>query len=116
LNTLKYLLEEIINKHHSMFCPSDFVQSTKYKEFWANLANGEFQSGQFLRLNKFGEKIFIQTSYVPVFDLTGKVSKIVKYATDITAQKDDQIEILGVLTKTAKQLTYSANDLTFTAT
>lgn len=88
LKTLGYNLEEIKSKHHSMFCTPDYVQSSKYKEFWNKLANGEFQSDQFLRVTKSGKNVWIQASYNPVFDQNGKVFKVVKYATDITAQKE----------------------------
>ena len=85
---LGYRLEEIKGKHHSMFCAPDYVQSQKYKEFWSKLGSEEFQSDVFLRLSKAGKHVWIQASYVPVIDLTGKVFKVVKYASDVTAQKE----------------------------
>ncbi|MCX6127938.1 MAG: methyl-accepting chemotaxis protein [Proteobacteria bacterium] len=91
LKTVDYRLEEIKNKHHSMFCAPDFVQSHKYKEFWNRLANGEFQTDQYQRFGKNGKSIWLQAFYIPVLDNNGKVFKVVKYATDITAQKNAQI-------------------------
>lgn len=114
--TLDYRLDEIKNKHHSMFCLPELVQSQKYKEFWAKLAQGEFQSDQYLRLGKGGKRVWIQASYNPVFDLTGKVFKVVKYATDITVQKNAQLDLLKALTETAQQLASAAEELTATAT
>lgn len=113
--TLDYRIEEIKGKHHSMFCAPDLVQSHKYKEFWSKLALGEFQSDQFLRIAKGGRQVWIQASYNPVFDLTGKVFKVVKYATEITEQKNAQIDLLKALTETAQQLAAAAEELTATA-
>lgn len=114
--TLDYRLDEIKNKHHSMFCLPELVQSQKYKDFWSKLAQGEFQSDQYLRLGKNGKRVWIQASYNPVFDLTGKVFKVVKYATDITVQKNAQLDLLKALTETAQQLASAAEELTATAT
>lgn len=97
LRTLGYRLDKVKNKHHSMFCAPDYVQSHRYKEFWTKLANGEFQSDQFLRVAKGGKNIWIQASYNPVFDLTGRVFKVVKHATQITTQKNAQIELMKAL-------------------
>jgi len=116
LKTLNYRLDEIKNKHHSMFCNPEYVKTPKYKEFWLKLANGEFQSDQFLRVAKGGKQVWIQASYNPVFDLTGKVFKVVKYATDITAQKNAQVELIKALSETAQQLAAAAAELNATAT
>ncbi len=116
LNTMGYKLDDIKNKHHSMFCNLEFSQSTKYKEFWTKLGNGEFQSGQFLRIGRDKKQVWLQASYVPIFDLTGKVFKVVKYATEITAQKNAQIELIKALSETAQQLAAAAVELTATAT
>ncbi len=116
LATLKYRLNEIKGKHHSMFCQEDFVKSDKYRQFWRNLAEGQFQSDQYLRLAKDGKGVWIQASYVPVFDLTGKVFKVVKYATEITAQKEAQVQLVKALSETAQLLGSAATELNATAT
>jgi methyl-accepting chemotaxis protein len=86
LNTLGYSLVEIQGKHHSMFIAADQRESAAYREFWANLNRGEFQSGEYQRVGKGGRDIWIQASYNPIRDLNGKPYKVVKYATDTTAQ------------------------------
>ena len=115
IKTLGYGLDEIKNKHHSMFCVPEYVKSSSYREFWLNLAKGEFQSDQFLRIAKGGKQVWIQASYNPVFDLTGKVFKVVKYATNITEQKNAQIELIKALSETAQQLAAAAAELNATA-
>ncbi len=116
LKTLGYSLQEIKGEHHSMFCAPELSGSKEYVEFWRKLRNGAFQSDQFMRVAKSGQKVWIQASYVPVFDMTGKVFKVVKYATNITEQKTAELEVLEALIETAQQLGAAASELTATAT
>ena len=86
LGALGYSLAEIQGKHHSMFVPSEQRNGEAYRAFWANLNRGEFQSGEYERVGKGGKQIWIQASYNPIRDLNGKPCKVVKYASDTTAQ------------------------------
>ncbi len=86
LNTVGYSLDEIKGKHHRMFVPPDFASSQEYEDFWKNLAAGNYDSREYRRLGKGGKEIWIQASYNPIFDPSGKPFKVVKYATDITRQ------------------------------
>jgi methyl-accepting chemotaxis protein len=86
LGALGYSLVEIQGKHHSMFVPSEQRDGEAYRAFWANLNRGEFQSGEYERVGKGGKQIWIQASYNPIRDLNGKPCKVVKYASDTTAQ------------------------------
>jgi methyl-accepting chemotaxis protein len=81
-----YALEEIQGKHHSMFADPELAASAEYKAFWEKLNRGEFDAGEFKRLGKGGKEIWIQASYNPILDMNGKPFKVVKFATDITAQ------------------------------
>ncbi len=83
---LSYSLEEIKGKHHSMFCDPVYAASPEYRNFWADLARGEFQAGLYKRITRQGKEIYIQASYNPIFDLNNKPYKVVKYATDVTKQ------------------------------
>ncbi len=86
LGALGYALPEIQGKHHSMFMPAADRESAAYREFWMRLNRGEFQSGEYKRMGKAGKEVWIQASYNPIRDLNGKPYKVVKYATDTTAQ------------------------------
>jgi methyl-accepting chemotaxis protein len=86
LGALGYTLSEIEGKHHQMFMPAEARDSEAYRAFWAALNRGEFQSGEYERVGKGGRQIWIQASYNPIRDLNGKPYKVVKYATDTTAQ------------------------------
>jgi methyl-accepting chemotaxis protein len=86
LNALGYSLREIQGKQHSMFVDAADRDSAAYREFWVNLNAGKYQAGEFKRIGKGGREIWIQASYNPILDLNGKPFKVVKYATDTTAQ------------------------------
>ena len=87
LGALGYSLDEIKGKHHRMFCEAEFAQSAEYKNLWQQLAAGEFAAGEFKRLCKNGDEIWINASYNPVFDSDGKPLKVIKFATVVTQQK-----------------------------
>ena len=86
LKTLGYGLKEIQGKHHSLFVESDYADSAEYREFWASLAKGEYQSNEYKRIGKGGREVWIQASYNPILDLNGKPYKVVKFASDVTRQ------------------------------
>jgi methyl-accepting chemotaxis protein len=81
-----YSLAQIKGQHHSMFIEPNERNSPAYREFWAALNRGQYQAAEYKRIAKGGREIWIQASYNPIFDLNGKPYKVVKYATDITAQ------------------------------
>ena len=81
-----YAKEEIIGKHHRMFCEPEEANSTGYTEFWQKLQKGQFISSRFKRVNKFGEPIWLEATYNPVFNEQDVLYKVVKFATVITEQ------------------------------
>lgn len=94
LSALGYGADEIIGRHHSMFCAPDYANSAEYRDFWKRLAAGQFFTDQFLRFGKGGRRVFIQASYNPIFDDKGQVFKVVKFATDVT-ERMFAVEELG---------------------
>lgn len=85
LKILGYKLEEIKGKHHSIFVESAYASSSDYSDFWRRLASGQYQAGEFMRLAKNGDQIWILASYNPILDKSGKATGIVKIASDISA-------------------------------
>ncbi|KQO73720.1 PAS domain-containing methyl-accepting chemotaxis protein [Rhizobium sp. Leaf262] len=83
-NTLNYSLSEIAGKHHRLFCEPGYAASKDYADFWTRLAAGEFISDEFVRFGKNGKEVWIQAAYNPILDSSGKVVKVVKFATDVT--------------------------------
>lgn len=93
LNVMGYSESEIVGKHHSMFSEPELANSQEYKDFWAALNRGEFQSGQYKRLGKGGKEVWIEASYNPIFDTKGKPFKVVKYASDLTPRKEENAQL-----------------------
>lgn len=93
LDIVGYQLEELKGQHHRLLVDPDYAQSADYRTFWETLRRGEFLAGEFCRLGKQGQEVWIQGSYNPVLDLNGKPSKIVKFATDITAQVEQHRQL-----------------------
>ena len=94
LHAMGYSREEIIGRHHSMFCDRDYAASRDYREFWETLGTGAFIADQFTRFGKGGKRVNIQASYNPIVDRDGKVLKVVKFATDVS-ERVRVIEELG---------------------
>jgi methyl-accepting chemotaxis protein len=86
LKTLGYSLGEVKGKHHSLFVDAAFAASPEYRAFWQKLGRGEYEAAQYKRMGKGGREVWIQASYNPIFDASGKPIKVVKYATDVTEQ------------------------------
>ena len=95
LDAMGYTLAEIQGKHHGMFVDPAERGSAAYREFWARLNRGEFQAAQYKRFGKGGREIWIQASYNPILDANGKPTGVIKFATDITAEKIRSMEDAG---------------------
>src|ERR1700712_3496851 len=95
LDAVGYTLAEIQGKHHSLFVDKAERESAGYREFWARLNRGEVQAAQYKRFGKGGREIWIQASYNPILDSSGKPVGVIKFATDITAQKIQGMEDAG---------------------
>ena len=88
-----YRLSEIEGKHHRVFCDSAYTQTRDYADFWERLGAGEFETGEFRRLKKNGDEIWLQASYNPILGADGKPFKVVKFAADVSAAKLRNAEI-----------------------
>ncbi|WP_417310329.1 methyl-accepting chemotaxis protein [Devosia sp.] len=95
LNAMGYSLAELRGQHHSLFVDPAERNSPAYHQFWADLQQGDFKAAEFRRIAKGGREIWIQASYNPILDRSGKVTKVVKFATDITQQKLDAAHAQG---------------------
>ena len=111
LNTVNYTQNDIIGKHHSMFCTTKYKNSSEYSQFWRELNQGEFSSGEYLRIGNNNKEIWLQATYNPILDVDGKPYKVVKYAMDITANKQMVLSV----EQNVKKLSKSSNNLYDTA-
>ena len=90
LDTMGYRLDEVVGRHHGLFCLPQERESAEYREFWASLNRGEYHSHRFERINKQGQMVYLEASYNPIFDSKGRLYKVVKFASDITRQVSTQ--------------------------
>lgn len=102
LAAMGYHLAEIEGRHHSIFVEKDYASSIEYSEFWDKLKRGQFFSDEFKRVKKTGEEVWIQATYNPVKDMNGEIIKVVKFASDITAQKLESVNAAGQLSAISK--------------
>ncbi len=112
LNTVGYTLDEIRGRHHRMFVDPQHHESAEYKAFWEKLGRGEYDAAQYRRIGKGGREIWIQASYNPVIGRGGRTVRVVKFATDITAQKLREADFVGQLAAIGKAQAVIEFDLT----
>ena len=95
LATVGYSLAEVVGQHHRMFVDSAHAQTVAYAEFWRALGSGQFQGGEYHRIGKGGREIWLQATYNPILDRRGRPIKVVKFAHDITEQKNRAADHAG---------------------
>jgi methyl-accepting chemotaxis protein len=97
LAAMGYEAKELAGQHHRMFVDPAYARSAEYTAFWERLGKGTFDAGEYKRFGKGGREVWIQATYNPVLSASGKVLKVVKFATDITAAKMRTAEDAGKL-------------------
>ncbi|WP_375250806.1 PAS domain S-box protein [Sphingomonas sp.] len=90
-----YSLTELVGQHHDMLLDPAEAASADYVAFWNGLRSGRHAAGEFRRINKNGQSLWLRANYSPIVDHTGTVTKVVKYATDITAEKQRAADFKG---------------------
>lgn len=95
VDTMGYRLADVRGRHHSMFVDPDEVASAEYKELWKSLSAGQHRTGEFRRICRDGNEVWLQATYSPIYDLSGRPFRVVKYATDVTAEKLRSADVLG---------------------
>jgi len=115
LNTLGYNASEVEGKHHRMFCEESYTSTQEYKQFWRKLGSGTFDSGEYKRIGKNGKVVWINASYNPIYDPDGRVYKIVKYATDLTKEKEAYTDLVNQFEEAAIDLSSTSQQISATA-
>ncbi|KTS93819.1 chemotaxis protein [Pseudomonas oryzihabitans] len=90
LQGMGYSLAQIQGKHHRLFCTPEEASSAEYQAFWAQLNRGEFIASRFKRLDSHGRTVWLEASYNPVLNTRGELYKVVKFATVITEQVEQE--------------------------
>lgn len=104
LHLLDYRLEEIVGQHHQMFVDPAYRSTAEYRAFWAKLGRGEYDMGEYKRLGKGSKEVWIQASYNPILDASGRPQRVVKFATDITEQKLRNADYEGQIAAISKSM------------
>ncbi len=107
LGAMGYKLEQIKGKHHSLFCEPQDVNNPSYKDFWAKLNRGDFVAGRFKRVDAYGRPVWLEASYNPVHDAHDQLYKVVKFATVISDQVNQEIAVAD-----AANIAYSTSQQT----
>jgi methyl-accepting chemotaxis protein len=97
LHAMGYTIDEVRGQHHRLFCDPDYAQSEAYQSFWAALRAGQAQQGEFMRLHRQGKPVWLQALYTPILDAQGQPYKVIKFASDVTANKLKSLEDEGKL-------------------
>ncbi|WP_417526616.1 methyl-accepting chemotaxis protein [Marinomonas shanghaiensis] len=93
LKGMGYSKNQIIGKHHKIFCDPKEIESQKYQDFWRQLRSGKFVSERFKRFDSRGNIVWLEASYNPIHDESGELYKVVKFATVITEQMNRELAI-----------------------
>ncbi|GJD34982.1 methyl-accepting chemotaxis protein [Methylobacterium aerolatum] len=95
LGLMGYTLDEVRARHHGLFVDPAYRDSRDYTAFWERLRAGRAEIAEFKRITKAGKTVWIKGSYNPIGDGAGNIVKVVKYATDITAQTVEAAALRG---------------------
>lgn len=95
LDAVGYRLTEVRGRHHRMFVEPGEAESAEYAAFWADLASGRFRAGEYKRVGREGREIWLQATYNPILDMNGRPFRVIKYATDVTAEKLERADFEG---------------------
>jgi methyl-accepting chemotaxis protein len=98
LRTVGYSIDEIRGRHHRMFVAAGYAESAEYRAFWEKLGHGDYDAGVYKRVGKGGREIWLQASYNPIVDASGRPVKVVKYASDVTVQRNLTERLSRVMT------------------
>lgn len=93
LQATGYSLNQIVGKHHSIFCTPADAASSQYQQFWQTLNRGEFVADRFKRVDSHGRDLWLEATYNPVYDPEGKLCKVVKFASVVTDQVAREEEV-----------------------
>ena len=111
LRIFNYTLDQVVGRHHLMFCEESYVRTPAYAELWRSLGEGRYRTGEFKRIDSLGREVWLQATYNPVMDAEGRLVKIVKFATDITEQKRRNADFEGVVSAIKRSVAVIEFDL-----
>ncbi|WP_409303895.1 methyl-accepting chemotaxis protein [Peribacillus sp. SCS-155] len=108
--TMGYTVDAMINMRHQQFCTIEFQNSKDYIELWDNLSKGKKFQEKIQRVDRAGDLLWLEATYIPVLNEVGEVNAVLKIATDITERENKTIEIVSQLKNLSLDLGKIVND------
>lgn len=118
LSAVGYQRDQVVGKHHSLFCDTRYASSPEYRHFWDSLRSGNQQHGTFPRVRADGSPLWLEATYVPVKDSSGHVTSIMKIASDVTAKQqrlNEQVAISEAIDRSMAIIEFSPDGTILTA-
>jgi methyl-accepting chemotaxis protein len=97
LKLMNYTIDELLNKHHRIFVDEAQAGSPEYAQFWGRLKDGQYVTGEFLRLDKNKDPVWLEATYNPIMDASGSPMKVVKFASDISTKKKQIDRLMSMI-------------------
>ena len=86
LDAVGYRLDEIVGRHHGCSSPTRNGPARPIAPSGQRWRTANSSPAEYRRIGKGGREVWIQATYNPITDASGRPVKVVKFATDITAQ------------------------------
>lgn len=90
-----YSAYEMKNMSHKQFCTTEYKNSREYEELWANLSKGVKFQEKIERVDRRGNILWLEATYIPIANDEGQVEAVLKIATDITDRESNSLKILS---------------------
>lgn len=117
LSAVGYSLSEIKDEHHRILCPQEVIESSEYRHFWNDLANGKAKRGTFLRKHKNGSDIWLEATYIPIID-NGTTVSVLKIANDVTEAHQKSVDnqaLIQAIQRSSAVIDFSPDGVVITA-
>ncbi|GGI99094.1 methyl-accepting chemotaxis protein [Paenibacillus hunanensis] len=110
-NAMGYKAEQMLGMKHQLFCFPELTQSTEYETMWRGLFSGRSYQDKIKRKDAFGNPIWLEATYMPVYNEEGtRVVSVCKIATNITARQTNITTVVNDMQEMADDLTRRAED------
>ena len=103
LITMGYRQEELLGKSREVLFSREQWMSVAAMDIWEHVSGGHSYSGQIELISSSDGRVWLEAIYTPLFNLAGKLDKVVLFAVDVTwrvqheAEEHEQIRQLSLV-------------------
>lgn len=97
-----YDIDDLRGKSYKVLTSSDDKSQAINREVWLQMKEGNYQTGEYRYISRNGDEVWLQASYNPILNSSGKVTGVVQYATDITSDKMRNADFAGQIDAISK--------------